>query len=116
MTKKSDEGFPLPSDAVRHSASSEIYNTRLAGIPELTDFYRSWFTQQKYTYEPKYSWTDPNVGQGKLGFPSASIVYCKPGPPIYTVIITIGLDKTGQAAGAKASIILNSNKFEDSCP
>jgi hypothetical protein len=118
MTKKSQEGFPLPSDATpgNTTISLEIYNTQLAGIPELTDFYRLWFTQQKYTYEPKWSWTDPNVGQAKLKFPSTYLVYCKPGPPIYTVLVTVGLEAKYQPAGTKASIFFVTNKSEDSCP
>jgi hypothetical protein len=118
MTRKSQEGFPIPSDATLsdNKFALEIYVTQLAGIPELTDYYRVWFTQHKYTYDPKYSWTDPSVGQQKLKFPSTYLVYCKPGPPIYTVLITIGLDKTRQAAGATASVMFVSNKTEDSCP
>jgi hypothetical protein len=115
MTKDSRVyGIPLPKDATQKP--SGLYVSNLDTVANFTAFYHDWMPKHGWTYEPKYSWTDPATGVTKGFGYTSSQVFCIIGKsPITTVIILVGSgDK--QDHGLHAEISVADSPGESSCP
>ncbi len=116
MTKASDVyAIPLPSDAVpKPDSGLDKFLTQSATVIDLTAFYYDYMGQKGWTFEPKYSYLDPNAKLSSVGY-TTDQTWCRPTSPITTVFIIVGSgDK--QDHGQRSQIIFVTNHTEDSCP